>query len=467
MQPQRLKNSAMRFATFHLILAIFSSISATAAEMIPTLPADRAMGYTMAWHDEFDGDKLNHNDWDIRTGDRLGSRNLAANVGVSGGMLRLAVKKEAAGPMDYTSGGVISKREFLHGYYEARMRVPSGKGWHSSFWMMKNSNGETGSRQEIDVVEHDSYNPREYGLNLHLWKPEHMVLGGTRVKTPRLDDSFHTWGCEFTPLELRYYFDGKLVFAHEAKSFTHDTQSIWLTTVGWTRLPWSKDAKIDDTKLPAFTDFEYVRFFEKTSWDQDKTVAPFPRTVIVFGDSITQGGALPKDQQSQAWVNLVQAKANGALTMINEGKGGRATAAIKEFDDMLTRRKQADILVIALGTNDSRDITNACVPQAMANVRAMIEKARKAYGANVRVVLVAPPNINKSALDPSKNIANEREQKLRELGEGFSKLAQETKCEYVTLYGQVPESTMTKDGVHPDSNGNAVIANIILQKLGE
>jgi acyl-CoA thioesterase-1 len=455
----------MKFLQSILTITIIIVVAAKAADLVPTLPADRAHGYSLAWHDEFDGDKLNHADWNIRTGDRLGSRNLAANVSIADGMLRLAVKKEAAGPMDYTSGGVISKREFLYGYYEARMRVPSGKGWHSSFWMMKNSTGETGSRQEIDVVEHDSYNPREYGLNLHLWRPDHVVLGGTRVKTPRVDDSFHTWGCEFTPLEIRFYFDGKLVFAHEAKSFVHDKQSVWLTTVGWTRLPWSKDAKIDDTKLPAFTDFEYVRVFEKSSWDQAKTVAPYPRTVVVFGDSLTEGGALPKDQQSKAWVKLVETKANGALIMVNEGKGGRATSATKEFDDMLVRRQKANVLVIALGTNDSRDITTQCVPKATANVRAMVEKSRKAYSVSLRVVLVGPPNINKSALGPTKNIANEREQKLRELGESFAKLAKDMNCEYVSLYGKIPESAMTKDGVHPDPNGNEAIAKIIFQQL--
>ena len=47
-----------------------------AAEVSPQLPADRAAGYQLAWHDEFEGDKLNAAEWTIRTGERFASRNL-------------------------------------------------------------------------------------------------------------------------------------------------------------------------------------------------------------------------------------------------------------------------------------------------------------------------------------------------------------------------------------------------------
>jgi acyl-CoA thioesterase-1 len=81
------------------------------------------------------------------------------------------------------------------------------------------------------------------------------------------------------------------------------------------------------------------------------------------------------------------------------------------------------------------------------------------------VLLVGPTNINKSALGPTKPIANEREAKLKELGTAFEKLAQEAKCGYVSLFGSVPESSLTKDGVHPDGAGNAAIAEVMKKAL--
>lgn len=190
-----------------------------------------------------------------------------------------------------------------------------------------------------------------------------------------------------------------------------------------------------------------------------------PRSVIVFGDSITAGGALPKNERDRLWVTQVQQQSAGTLTLINEGKGGRPTNSLTEFDAMLSRHAKADALVIALGMNDSRDITPQCIPKAVANVRAMIEKARAVYGAQLPVLLVGPTNINKAALGPTKPIANEREAKLRELGAAFEKLAAETKSEFVSLFGIVPDASLLKDGVHPDGAGNDAIAQLMGERL--
>lgn len=190
-----------------------------------------------------------------------------------------------------------------------------------------------------------------------------------------------------------------------------------------------------------------------------------PRTAIIFGDSITAGGALPKEQLGKLWVKVIEASSGGALTLINEGKGGRPTASVPEFEAMLQRQPKTDALVIALGMNDSRDITPNCVPKAVANVRAMIEKSRKAHGEKLPVLLVGPTNINQSALGPTKSIGDQREARLQELGDAFAKLAAETHCEYVSLFGVVPDASMLKDGVHPDAEGNAAIAKALEGKI--
>ena len=194
-------------------------------------------------------------------------------------------------------------------------------------------------------------------------------------------------------------------------------------------------------------------------------VAAEPRLVVVFGDSITQGGALPAADRPRVWVALVEKDSAGRLKLVNEGKGGRPTASLKEFDAMLARHPRADQLVIALGTNDSRDITDECVPKAVANLRAMVERVRKAWGDKLRVLLVGPPNLNKNALVATKPIANEREAKLREQGDAFAKLAKELGCDFTSLFGVVPDSSHTKDGVHPDATGNEAIARALLPVL--
>ncbi len=194
--------------------------------------------------------------------------------------------------------------------------------------------------------------------------------------------------------------------------------------------------------------------------------AAAPRTVVVFGDSITDGGTLPKEQRDQAWVRVTERESKGQLVVVNEGKPGRPSDSVGEFRAMLTRRPHIDLLAIALGTNDSRDVSGRCVPKAVANVRQMISAAREKNSA-LAIVLLGPPNIRKDALGPTKPIADQREANLRALGAAFAALAKETHCDYLETFGAIPEASLTKDGVHPDAAGHAALAKVILPKLLE
>ena len=189
-----------------------------------------------------------------------------------------------------------------------------------------------------------------------------------------------------------------------------------------------------------------------------------PVCVLCFGDSITHGSALPEEQKSSVWPLLVEKQAEGTMRLINEGKGGRPTNSVAEFKSVLEKHKNFDVLLIALGTNDSRDISDKCVPQAVENINQMIEAAH-AKRTGLRILLVGPPNINKEALGPTKPIANQREQKLKELNQAFKELAQETSSEFVSLFGVVPNESLKRDGVHPDAKGNEAIARVIFEAL--
>lgn len=212
--------------------------------------------------------------WDYRTDSKMWSTQKPENVSVSDGLLRIGLRKEEANGMHYTGGGVISRKSFRYGYYEARVKIPPGSGWHTSFWMMlHNGKGGTGpdtACQELDVIENDSISHYGYGVNIHKWKGEHLSFGGKRIKTPDLTADFHVYGCEFTPSKVNYYFDGQLVQSvdvtkAQAKSniqvdFEHGPQNIWLTSIA---SPLGHTKAVDDTLLPSNAEFDYVRFYEK------------------------------------------------------------------------------------------------------------------------------------------------------------------------------------------------------------
>ena len=222
-------------------------------------------GYRLAWSDEFEGAALDTSKWAYRTDSKHWSTQKPENVTVTGGTLRLHVRKEPAGDKHYTGAGVISTQLFRYGYYEARFKVPPGAGWHTSFWMMwHNGRGGTDTEStvlELDAFENDSIHQMGYWVNTHLWNPTpHQSFGHKHVATAKLSEDFHLCGCLFTPQSIHYTFDGKTVQTVGATQFPHDDLHIWLTTIA---SHFGPTEAVDDLQLPANAEFDYVRFYEK------------------------------------------------------------------------------------------------------------------------------------------------------------------------------------------------------------
>lgn len=254
-----------------LVFVLFLPSASIGSPIDSSIPVK---GYQLVWSDDFEGVSLNADKWNYRTDSKMWSAQKPENVSVSNGLLRIGLRKEEAGGMHYTGGGVISKDAFRYGYYEARLKIPPGAGWHTSFWMMlHNGKGGTGSGtacQELDVIENDSVNHNSYGVNVHKWKGMHVPFGGKTIKTPDLATDFHVYGCEFTPSTVNYYFDGELVQSVDATKavtkgkipmdFEHGPQNIWLTSIA---SPLGRTTAVDDTRLPSAAEFDYVRYYEK------------------------------------------------------------------------------------------------------------------------------------------------------------------------------------------------------------
>ena len=111
------------------------------------------------------------------------------------------------------------------------------------------------------MCENDSVTPNRYGANLHEWRPAHHGRGHRTIHTPDQSVDFHVWGCEFTPEKITYYFDGRTVLVNDAKQIPdHGDMSIWLTVIA---SPLGQTDAVDESKLPVFAVFDYVRYYEK------------------------------------------------------------------------------------------------------------------------------------------------------------------------------------------------------------
>ncbi|TAE90198.1 MAG: glycoside hydrolase family 16 protein [Verrucomicrobia bacterium] len=224
--------------------------------------------HKLAWSDEFNGTALDTAKWNYRLDNRYWSVQKAANVAVGNGQLQLLLKKEVTGTFNYSAGGVISKRLMRYGYYEARMKVPPGAGWHTSFWMMKANRPATDTVAiELDAIENDSVTPLKYGVNLHRHLPApHVTFGSKSVTTASLSANYHVFGCEFTPTVVRYFYDGALVQSIDARQFPHNDVNVWLTSIA---------------------SFDYVRFFEPRATASVNIISPHAAGVTLTSVSDT------------------------------------------------------------------------------------------------------------------------------------------------------------------------------------
>jgi beta-glucanase (GH16 family) len=228
-------------------------------------------GYKLAWSDEFNESQVDTNTWLYRLDSIWNSTQQPQNVSVHDGHLYIALKKEKARGRNYTGGGVISRRSFGCGYYEAAFKVPATLGWHTSFWMSEyneqNPDKAAGiGPHELDVCEQDSWKHDSYTGNLWMRNPKvagsaPKLPGWQRIPTPDLTKDFHVWGCEFTPTHVRYFFDGKEVQSWDISAFEVGQQRVWLTSIAANIS--KKTGNPVDAELPAYAEYDYVRFYEK------------------------------------------------------------------------------------------------------------------------------------------------------------------------------------------------------------
>lgn len=122
-------------------------------------------------------------------------------------------------------------------------------------------------------------------------------------------------------------------------------------------------------------------------------VAQTEKTVIAFGDSLTQGFGLPADlgfvPQMEHWLN-----AQGAsVRMINAGVSGETTAG-GAARIAWTLAEPADVIIVALGGNDVlRGLDPA---EARTNLRQILETATLHVDQIVLVGIQAPGNYGAS-----------------------------------------------------------------------
>ena len=233
-------------------------------------------GYTLVWHDEFEGNKVDTDLWRFENWpSRFVNNELqryvpndARTAFVSDGILNIRAMK--------ADGGVISARmnttgSWKYGYMEARLKLPKGKGTWPAFWMMPNDQSlGWPACGEIDIMEEVGVDPNITSSSIHT-KAYNHTKNTQKTKdrlTPGAEDEFHTYALVWTEDEIKTYIDGELLLTFgNDKAENNDTwpfnKAFYITlNLAWGG-DWGGYAGVDESALPTIFQIDYVRVYQK------------------------------------------------------------------------------------------------------------------------------------------------------------------------------------------------------------
>lgn len=138
------------------------------------------------------------------------------NVKVENGFLLITAEQESFEGANYTSGRLLTKGLFdqQYGRFEARIRLPYGKGLWPAFWLLGSNIDQVGWPQcgEIDVMENAGSRPTVVSSAVHGpgYNAGLAISKEFDFEDERVDTKFHVYGIEWGPGYINFYVDDKL-----------------------------------------------------------------------------------------------------------------------------------------------------------------------------------------------------------------------------------------------------------------
>lgn len=209
----------MKIRDLGIALTVMLAAHAAPAAQQAAPPA----GWVLDWHDEFDGQALDHGKWVEEVGGHgFGNNELQfytarpENVRVEDGKLVIEARREDWKGRYYTSARIKTAGLFerTHGRYEARIRVPRGQGIWPAFWLLGADCKSTGWPRcgEIDIMENIGKEPATVHGTIHGpgYSGEHGFGAPSSLDDGAFADDFHVFAVEWAQGEIRWYRDGIL-----------------------------------------------------------------------------------------------------------------------------------------------------------------------------------------------------------------------------------------------------------------
>ena len=243
-------------------------------------------GYTLVWQDEFNDPRTadgkvalpGTDKWWFETGASGWGNNEIQNyiprflgqdtcAKVYDGTLKIIAKKVGS---QVLSIRMNSNESWTYGYFEARMKLPSGKGTWPALWMLPENFVRWPDDGEIDIMEHVGYDPNRVHSTVHTRAYNHIqgTQRGASRMVPTAQSDFHIYAVEWTEDYIYGFVDGVRYFV-----FNNDktgNKNTWPFNVPFylkLNLAWGGNwggaQGIDESALPATYEIDYMRVYQR------------------------------------------------------------------------------------------------------------------------------------------------------------------------------------------------------------
>lgn len=265
------------------------------------LPMGQPSGWRMVFQDEFTASTLDATKWvpcfpwgttgGCQSTTTPNSTYRPDHVNIENGVLKLKTTKGpylgtdgntyqyGAGMVStHSYGGTAPKFAAKYGFFEARIKVPKGKGLWPAFWLLP----EDGTwPPEIDIMENLTGNTNTtFAHHMHyhyLENAAHKDSGGEWMSPIDLAADFHVYGVSWSPTAIKWYVDGverRTAFTQANAIAAVNMYMILNLQVGGS---WPGEPDVT-TPFPSSFEVDYVR-----AWTADATV-PTPTIGQPTGD---------------------------------------------------------------------------------------------------------------------------------------------------------------------------------------
>lgn len=200
--------------------------------------------------------------------------------------------------------------------------------------------------------------------------------------------------------------------------------------------------------------------------------------IVCFGDSNTHGyyaAAGGRFDENQRWTCLLQKKLGEEYLVLEEGLSGRTTSfrdplfeGLSGLDYLypcLMSHEPVDLLIIMLGTNDTKErfgVSSACIALGL---KRLIVKAMSATDCwrdgRPNILVVTPQNIGREYADTAvaPTMGRGCAEKSEGLAEEYAKIAEMTGCYYLDANQVVSAGPNDTDYIHLTEEGHRQLAD--------